>query len=57
MTRSAKAWPYWLMAERRAACSLLKASSVEERKIPSRSWVLVAMAAGMAEMGELVVPA
>lgn len=57
MTRSASARPYWLIAERRAATSLLKASSVEERKIPRRSWVLVAIAAGKAWEGELVVPA
>jgi hypothetical protein len=51
-----KAVPYCLIAAFRASSSLANAVSPAEAQRPRRSDVLVSIAAGMAEIGSLVVP-
>lgn len=55
-TMLAKSSPYFWMAAFRAVISFAKAASPADAQRPSRSDVLVVMAAGMAEMGSLAVP-
>jgi hypothetical protein len=55
-TRSVRAAPCVVMAAFRAASSLATMLSPAEHQMPRRRVVLVAMAAGMAEMGAEAVP-
>lgn len=54
--RGTRVDPYVLIADVRAASSLLKTSWPAEAHMPSSKVVLVLIAAGMAAIGELVVP-